>query len=119
MAQKVQVVLTCDLDDNEDVPAVETVSFSFEGSSYAFELCEAHLEEFTKVMRGYVESARLADGGRRRRAGTSGPGRGRSRRPAEANASQDIRTWARANGYTVNERGRIPADVRAAYEAAN
>ncbi|WP_240797869.1 histone-like nucleoid-structuring protein Lsr2 [Streptomyces sp. F001] len=29
-----------------------------------------------------------------------------------------IRLWARANGYLVNDRGRIPAPVREAYEAS-
>ena len=26
----------------------------------------------------------------------------------------DVREWARANGHTVNDRGRIPADIQAA-----
>lgn len=30
-----------------------------------------------------------------------------------------IREWARANGYDVSDRGRIPADVMDAYSAAN
>ncbi|MFE2143708.1 histone-like nucleoid-structuring protein Lsr2 [Streptomyces sp. NPDC059456] len=30
-----------------------------------------------------------------------------------------IRTWARDNGYDVPPRGRIPAEVRAAWERAN
>ncbi len=116
MAQKVQVVLTCDLDDAE-VPAVDTVTFGFEGSSYSFELCEHHLEEFTKTMQGFVASARLAEGPRRRRSGTAGPGR--SARRSTTDGPSDIRVWAREHGYTVNERGRIPADVRDAYEAAH
>ncbi|MFG2894958.1 histone-like nucleoid-structuring protein Lsr2 [Streptomyces sp. NPDC048248] len=33
--------------------------------------------------------------------------------------SQDVRQWARENGYDVPERGRIPADVRKAYDAAH
>jgi transcriptional regulator with XRE-family HTH domain len=31
----------------------------------------------------------------------------------------DVRSWARANGYQIGDRGRVPADVRAAYEAAH
>lgn len=30
-----------------------------------------------------------------------------------------MRTWARANGYQVSDRGRIPAQVQQAYLAAN
>ncbi|MGW1885000.1 Lsr2 family DNA-binding protein [Streptomyces sp. NPDC001970] len=29
-----------------------------------------------------------------------------------------IRLWARANGYVVNDKGRIPASIREAYEAS-
>jgi hypothetical protein len=115
MAQKVQVVLTCDLDEDE-VPAAETVTFAFDGTSYAFELCDRHLAEFTETMHSYIASARLADGPRRRRAAPAAP---RSSRPSSTNEASDIRTWARDNGYEVSDRGRIPADVRAAFEAAN
>lgn len=37
---------------------------------------------------------------------------------AEPSAS-DVRAWARDHGYDVSARGRIPADVRAAYDAAH
>ncbi|HLI00199.1 MAG TPA: Lsr2 family protein [Acidimicrobiales bacterium] len=119
MAQKVQVVLTCDLDE-EEVPAAETVTFGYDGSNYAFELCENHLAEFAKTMQGYVAVARPADGGPRRRR-TSAPASAPRSRPAVDSTSSagNIREWARENGYEVSDRGRIPAEVRAAFEAAN
>jgi Lsr2 len=116
MAQKVQVVLTCDLDD-EEVPAAETVTFGFDGSTYAFELCEKHLGEFQDTIQAYIGSARLADGPRRRRTAAASPGR--TRRAVNGVSSSDIRAWARESGYDVSERGRIPAEIRSAYEAAN
>jgi hypothetical protein len=33
--------------------------------------------------------------------------------------SDDIRTWARENGYQVAERGRVPQSVREAYDKAH
>ena len=30
-----------------------------------------------------------------------------------------IRAWAKENGYEVNDRGRVPASIREAYEKAN
>ncbi|HEY7814311.1 MAG TPA: Lsr2 family protein [Nakamurella sp.] len=33
--------------------------------------------------------------------------------------TQAIRHWARENGFQVSERGRIPANVREAFEAAH
>jgi hypothetical protein len=115
MAQKVQILLTCDLDE-EDVAAAETVTFSYDGNSYAFELCEDHLEQFSNTMQGYITAARRADGpGRRARAAASAP-RSSTRAPKEDLAP--VREWARANGYRVSDRGRIPGEVRDAYAAA-
>ncbi|MEV6205312.1 histone-like nucleoid-structuring protein Lsr2, partial [Streptomyces sp. NPDC051771] len=49
---------------------------------------------------------------------TAGRGKGR----VAASGSQDtakIRAWAKENGMEVNDRGRVPAHVKAAYEDAN
>ncbi|MFG2720078.1 histone-like nucleoid-structuring protein Lsr2 [Streptomyces sp. NPDC048416] len=43
-----------------------------------------------------------------------GPGRARGPRPED----DPIRYWARANGYLVHDRGRIPAAIREAYVAS-
>jgi hypothetical protein len=122
MAQKVQVVLTCDLDE-EEVPAVQTVTFGYDGHTYAFELCEQHLEEVNEIFQAWIGAARLADGGRRRRASAATAAPSRARRSGggggSTNGSGDIRTWARDNGFSISERGRIPAEVRRAYEEAH
>jgi hypothetical protein len=114
VAQKVQILLTCDLDE-EDVPAVETVNFSYDGISYAFELCEDHLEEFHNTMQGYISAARRADGASRR-SRVAASTRSSGRVPKEDLGA--VREWARANGYRVSDRGRIPGEVREAYAAA-
>ena len=114
MAQKVEVVLTCDL-DVESTPAIETVVFGYGGQTYEFELCQAHLKEFHEVMQRFASGARPA-GGRRGgpRARTARAGRS----AAAAAELAALREWARLNGFDVNDRGRIPAHVRTAYEAA-
>ena len=33
--------------------------------------------------------------------------------------TSDVRAWAREHGYDVSARGRVPADVHAAYDAAH
>ncbi|MDR2281383.1 MAG: Lsr2 family protein, partial [Gordonia sp. (in: high G+C Gram-positive bacteria)] len=48
-----------------------------------------------------------------------GPQRRNSAAARPAANTRVIREWANANGFTVSDRGRIPADVLAAYEAAN
>jgi len=112
MAQKVEVVLTCDL-DAASTPAIETVTFSYAGQTYEFELCAAHLKEFHEVMQRYAGAARPA--------GRAGAGRalaGRSRAATSVELAA-IRAWAQANGHPVKDRGRIPVEVRRAYEAAH
>ena len=111
MAQKVEVVLTCDLDDVL-TPAMETVTFSYGGQAYEFELCAAHLKEFDELMQRFTGAARPA--------GRAGPGRprgGRSRASTSAELAA-VRAWAQDNGFAVKDRGRIPLEVRRAFEAA-
>jgi hypothetical protein len=109
MAQKVQVLLVDDLDGSE---ATETVAFGLDGASYEIDLSTGNAGKLRKELASYVEHARKANApaaARRRRART-GPGRERS---------AQIRAWAKQRGYKVNERGRIPANIVAEYEAAH
>ena|SRR5579862_9361397 len=113
MAQKVEVVLTCDLDE-QSTPAVETVQFSYGGQAYEFELCADHLKEFTELMQRYATAARPAG-----RQGAARARAARANRRASGPELAALRAWAQENGYAVNERGRIPLHVRQAYEAAS
>ena len=115
MAQKVEVVLTCDLDE-QSTPAIETVAFAYGGQSYEFELCAAHLKEFHEVMQRFASAARPAEG--RRGVGLARPRAARPNRSVTAPELAALRAWAQANGHAINERGRIPLHVRRAYEAA-
>lgn len=105
MAQKVQVVLVDDLDGGA---ADETVSFALDGVSYEIDLSSANAAKLRDDLSSWVGHARRVGG--RSRSGRKG---GR----ASGGESAAIRAWARSNGYTVNERGRIPAEVKAAYDA--
>lgn len=44
--------------------------------------------------------------------------RGAAPRPGIRPDDESVRRWARANGYLVNDRGRIPALIREAYAKA-
>ena len=121
MAQKVQVMLVCDLHDDE-VEGVETVAFGLDGASYEIDACEEHAAEIRDAMASYVGAAR--------RAGRPSPASGAKRagRTAKSTAPgaaggkervQEIREWARQNGHTVSERGRLSGAVVSAYEAVH
>jgi hypothetical protein len=118
MAQRVQVTLVCDLHDGE-VEGSETIAFALDGSSYEIDVCDAHAAELRDSYAPYVGAGRRA--GRtlgapaQRRAGRA-PGRTTA---GGKNNVAEIREWARKNGHTVSERGRIAAGVLAAYEAAH
>jgi hypothetical protein len=115
MARKVQVILSDDLDEN--LPADETVSFSLDGTSYEIDLAEKNAKELRDVFSRYVSAARKVGRGGRS-SGGSGRGRGTGGRMDREQAGA-IRDWARKNGHAVSDRGRIPASVVEAYEAAH
>ena len=119
MAQRVQVMLVCDLHADE-VEGAETIAFGLDGSAYEIDVCDAHAAELRDACAPYVGAARRA--GRspvapsQRRGGRAA---GRAAGSADKNRVSEIREWARANGHQVNERGRIPATVVEAYEKAH
>ena len=120
MARKVQVILSDDLDEN--LPADETVSFSLDGTSYEIDLAEKNATELREVFSRYVSAARkVSRGGRSSSSSSSGGGnRGRSTGGRmDREQAGAIRDWARKNGHNVSDRGRIPASVVDAYEAAH
>ena len=107
MAQRVHVVLEDDLDGSA---ADETVMFGLDGANYEIDLSAKNAAKLRDALAKYVGVARRTSS-RARRSG----GRGRS---SSGNAA-GVREWARSNGYEVSDRGRVPADVKAAYDAAH
>lgn len=113
MAQKVNIILVDDLDDTE---ATETVSFGLDGTSYEIDLNDAHAAELREALAGYIGHSRKVPSSSGRRAGRKSAPAASSNTGASA---ADVRSWARENGHEVPERGRIPADIREAYDAAH
>ncbi|MEE6273772.1 histone-like nucleoid-structuring protein Lsr2 [Georgenia wangjunii] len=110
MAQKVQVTLVDDIDGTK---ADETISFSLDGASYEIDLTREHATALRESFAEWIGHARRS-GGRKAPARRRSTGGG-----ATDSDAGKIREWARANGYTVSERGRISAEVREAYAKAN
>ena len=108
MAQKVQVLLVDDIDGSE---ATETVSFGLDGVAYEIDLSSGNAGKLRTELTEYVEHAR--------KAGNTQARRRRQRNGAGREQSARIREWAKLRGFKVNERGRIPANILAEYEAAH
>ena len=121
VARITQVVVTCDLEDG-DVGASDSVQFTYGGKTYTLDLCRKHLDEVKGTLEAYANVGHSsARGGRGRRRTTATGRTSRAARPASAprgESQAQIREWARAQGYAVGDRGRIPGEVRSAYDAA-
>ena len=108
MAREIRVILTDDLDGSA---ATQTVEFSLGGNAYSIDLNDANVAKLEAALKPFIDKAEKVRGGRQ---GTRRPQAKGSRGGTTA-----VRTWARSNGYEVSDRGRVPADIMAAYEAAN
>ncbi|MDZ5622663.1 Lsr2 family protein [Nocardioides sp. HM23] len=106
MAQRVNIVLVDDIDGSD---ATETVAFGLDGTSYEIDLNEKHAAQLRDALATYVGHGRKVGGGRRTRSAAKASATGAS--------AKEIRDWARSNGFKVPDRGRIPSDVREAFEA--
>ena len=125
MAQR-QVTVFIDDVTGDELESGETVNFALDGVEYQIDLSEEHADELRKAFAPYVLKGRRT-GGRYARGG--GASAGKPRRSADSASpdtsgeskrdTQAIREWAQANGHKVSDRGRIPASVVKAYEAAH
>lgn len=101
------------IDDVDGSKADETVNFSLDGVEYAIDLSHGNADGLRQALAEFVQAGR--------RVGRGGKPAARSQvRPGGDRAqNQAIRDWARRNGHQVSERGRIPAELIARFQAAN
>lgn len=111
MAQKVEVTLIDDLDGGK---ADETVTFSLDGAQYVIDLSGKNAKQLRESLARYIDAARkekgirlTGRGGRRASAAPSGPD------------TSEVRTWAKAQGYDVSERGRVSKDLIVKFQEAH
>jgi hypothetical protein len=110
MVQRTEVLLTDDL-EGTSISAGKggTITFALDGKTYEIDLNAKNSKALRKTLAPYVEAARPV----------------RTPRGVKVRRTQvgaDVRTikeWARANGYQFNDRGRVPNNIREAFEAAN
>ncbi|MFI5865835.1 Lsr2 family protein [Streptomyces sp. NPDC051546] len=109
MAQKTVVSLIDDLDGGE---ASETTIFGLDGRTYEIDLNDKN----TKKLRDFLEKYAAA-GRRQAKSGTAAPSKTkRSAASAGSGDTAEIRAWAKGQGMNVNDRGRVPQEIREAYE---
>jgi hypothetical protein len=113
MAQKVIREFVDDIDGSE---AERTFTFAVDGTHYEIDLSTQNIKEFHEAIAGFVESARKvkASGNSRQTRKASASDSGRSREQTQA-----VREWARQQGHSINDRGRIPASIQQAFDQAH
>lgn len=119
MARRIVHQLVDDIDGSVlEVGEGETVHFSLNGTSYEIDLNPAHVEEMRAAFEPYIAAGRRAGSGGANRSSATRGGSAR-KRPARNPEVAAIRAWAKENGHSLSERGRIPADIVDAYNAAH
>ena len=73
-----------------------------DGSDYEIDLSKKNAAALRRKLAPFIDHARKAGRGARRRPGRTAPSRERS---------DGIRAWAKDQGIAVSDRGRIPASV--------
>ncbi|WP_369696592.1 Lsr2 family protein [Nocardiopsis listeri] len=109
MARKEVITLVDDLDGSE---AQGTVRFALDNNVYEIDLSEANETKLREALTPFLEAGRKQrDTPARSRASTA------ARSIQSREEIQRIRTWAKENGYPINERGRIPHSILEAYRS--
>lgn len=127
MARSTITVITSDISGEK---AEETLTFGLSGRHYSIDLTTAEANELRSVIEPYAEKAEALNlksvrknyqdpkSGRSKKASTGSS----ARISTTAETSEDrvlLRQWARENGYSIGDRGRISEEIRDAYADAH
>lgn len=127
MAKKVSIVLTCDLHENGEVGAEQTVEFGFDGRRWELDLCRAHLDEFesqlVRLSGAAREIGRMGSAGGGRAGGGATSGRKRAPAASDQLTTEEraaCRAWAKQQDQWsgLGDRGRLPTAAVEAWLAA-
>jgi hypothetical protein len=118
MAQRTIVTLVDDL-TGEEAENISTVEFALDGATYELDLTDENSAKLREALFPYARAGRKIGGGRRsgsrpgRAIKSNGSGVGYNRETLKS-----IREWAKKNGHSVSDRGRLPAEVLQAWQTA-
>lgn len=109
MARQRTVVetVTCDLCGSETADAT-TVTLGWGRDQWELDLCSKDNAAVAKTFDSWIERGQKVSGRTRR-----------TTKGVSATDTTAIREWARANKMKVGDKGRISAEIREAYGAAN
>jgi hypothetical protein len=127
MARRIVHQLVDDLDGTVlEIGSGETVLFSLDGVAYEIDLTDENAAAFRDALSPYIAAGRSVS--TRATSSRAGSSRASSARTSGGTRTQrrsgqrdyaPVRAWAAENGYSLSERGRVPAVVLEAYDAAH
>ena len=118
MARKTIVTLVDDL-TGEQAQDISTVEFAVDGVTYELDPTDDNSAKLRDALAPYASAGRKISGRRRggirpgRPSGAPGSAAGYNRETLKS-----IRTWAKDNGHSVSDRGRLSGEVLQAWQAA-
>ncbi|WP_082539129.1 Lsr2 family protein [Pseudonocardia sp. EC080619-01] len=107
------------VDDMTGGEADETVVFGLDGAVLEIELSSGNARALREALAPFVVAARRAGARRTGRRAQSGGSRARASAGGVEirEHNRAVRAWARDSGFKVSARGRLSAEIVAAYEA--
>ncbi len=116
MVQRLQTWMIDDFDGASR--ATETVAFALDGVGYEIDLSAGNAGKLRDVIRPWQQNGRRVRN-QKRSASTQRAKPASATPRIDPSQARAIREWAGDNGYTVSPRGKIPAAVHEAFEAAH
>lgn len=107
----IKTVLVDDLDGTPLAPGASSTSFSINGVAYEIDLAPDNVEQLRAALAPFIAAGR--------RSGSAPAKAARAAKGSDPARLAAIREWARANGHSVSDRGRIAGSIIEAYDAAH
>lgn len=107
MAQRQLTQITDDL-DGSILEEATTIQFSLEGVSFEIDLSTENAEQLRSAVAPFLSAARRTSGRRTR---------GNTTTAATMRDLGAIREWARSNGYSISDRGRVSVEILEAFDS--
>lgn len=101
------------IDDLDHGDADETVKFGLDGVQYEIDLSAKNASKLREAFAPYVSAGTKA-GGRASAGGT----RRRGSQSLDREQNRAIREWAKSKNKKISDRGRIPEEIVAEYQAS-
>jgi hypothetical protein len=97
------------LDDIDGSKNAATYTFGLNGEEWSIDLSDKNAKKLSSALEPFITAGKKVGGRKKARGNSKGTRKDLA----------DVRAWGQANGYSVSERGRVPAAVLNAYDATN